>query len=64
MAVYQINIWVCESEGCNNVETTSQETDAYSDPVVVPPSGWDYIEQPDKIPDERLACPFCLKENN
>lgn len=61
MAVYQINVWVCEV--CGKTETTSQRTGPYSDPLVEYPNG---IEWPDVSVDgkEKLACPECGKKHS
>jgi hypothetical protein len=55
--IYQTNLWVCEV--CGKHSVTTQKTDPYSDPVVVPSDGeaWEFIG---KAPDEKLACPGCV----
>lgn len=60
MSVYQTNVWVCEV--CGFVESTSEETSPYSDPVVLPPRGveWEYLKKDGK---ELLACPACQATN-
>lgn len=56
MAVYQTNLWICER--CGAVSTTTEKTDPYADPVVVPPSKekWEYILEGGK---EILVCDTC-----
>ena len=56
MPVYQTNLWVCEI--CGDTQSTSEETEPYSDPVVRPPDGieWEYVAKDGK---ELLACPPC-----
>ncbi len=61
MPIYQVNIWVCEV--CNKTVSTAEETSPYSDPVIVPPNDeeWDYVGD---HPDEKLACPNCVRAKN
>lgn len=62
MAIHQVNLWKCENEKCNHVESTFEEVEVYSSPVVIPKqnSSWGYIERNGiKI----LVCPKCLRES-
>jgi len=56
MPVYQTNLWVCEV--CGGTQSTSEETSPYSDPIVRPPDGieWVYLAKDGK---DLLACPLC-----
>jgi hypothetical protein len=54
MAVIQTNKWTCDV--CQATEQVEIETSAYSDPVVTPPTGWDYDERGDDL------CPKCLAD--
>jgi hypothetical protein len=54
--VIQVNIWHCEI--CYKIETTTEETSAYSDPVVTPIEGWDLVVIDGK---EFEACKSCVE---
>lgn len=59
MGIVQINVWMCEV--CEFVESTTEQTSPYCDPVVAPRGEeWEYIVK-DGV--EKLACPTCLKKN-
>lgn len=59
--IIQVNIWICEK--CGKLETTIDQSDIYSDPIVLPPNNekWDYIEVDGK---ELLCCQDCLEKTN
>ena len=58
--IIQTNTWICEN--CEKIESTSEETDMYSDPVVTPPKDRAWAIEPKK---DMLFCPECLrKESN
>jgi len=61
MPIYQINLWICEV--CSKQFVVATEVWPYSDPTVVPPDGieWSYVGE---LPDEKLACPECLKKES
>ncbi len=57
MAIYQTNTWVCEV--CGKIESSTKEVFPYDDPVVEPNDKvWEYTRE---FPNEKLACPECLK---
>lgn len=59
MPVIQVNIWTCEV--CWKTVTTTNDEMPYDDPLIYIPDGenWEYIGDP---PNERLACPECIKK--
>ncbi len=68
MSVIQTNTWTCDI--CGATDGVSKDTDAYSDPVVVPPKGWltdlvvpiEYRIHP--LNDCADACPTCADTPN
>ena len=59
MAIYQLNLFVCEI--CGKIESTTAEVSAYDDPLVDFPNEnepWGYSGQ---CPNEKLTCPECMK---
>lgn len=59
MPIYQTNVWICEV--CGKIESSTEEVFPYADPVVIEPNGnvWEYTRD---YPNEKLACPECLKK--
>ncbi len=59
MTIYQTNVWICEI--CGAIESSTEEVFPYGDPVVIEPNGnvWEYTRD---YPNEKLACPKCLKK--
>lgn len=47
--------FICDA--CHKIVTESQEAGPFSDPVVVPPSGWDFIKNGDVY-----ACAECVNK--
>ena len=60
MAIYQTNVWTCEI--CGYISFNSFEVGMYDDPVICPPDNeeWDFVGD---WPNEKLACPDCLKNH-
>lgn len=63
MSVVQENHWTCDL--CGKVVVERVETDAYSDPTVLPPDGWTaYLAIPEEFREHPLmtvgdGCPEC-----
>lgn len=58
MSILQVNLWTCEI--CGKTYATKEEVSPFDDPVVGYPSKeeWNFVG-----PDEKLACPECLRSN-
>jgi hypothetical protein len=56
MAIYQINIFICED--CGKIESTTTKAILYDDPTIDIPRerGWGYTS------DNKLRCPECMEK--
>ena len=60
MGILQTNYFTCDVSLCGFTTSRSEESGPYSDPVIVPPKGWDYLDD-----GNTWACPGCVsKEKN
>ena len=58
MSCVQTNTWICER--CGVVHTQARVVSPYSDPVVNPPTGWDYSSK--KGEGQLFLCAVCIKK--
>ena len=56
MAVYQVNLWICDKCGCQQAVAVP-DVEPYNDPVITYPEGWDGFGA-----DRLHLCPKCLAQ--
>lgn len=57
--VIQTNTFICEVPDCNRLVSKTEYTSLYSDPVVTPPKGWDFLSD-----ENTYACEDCVMKED